>query len=146
MSEPGSVEGPLEVLERRRAVVVARDMEAFADLFAEDGVIEMPFAPEGAPSRLEGREAIREFSRLTGQLPLEISDLRIRQVHQTSDPEVVIVELTTVGRATTTGRPFEVPCIQVFRIRDGQIVLFRDYVGSRFMPDLAAGGNHPAES
>jgi len=27
-------------------------------------------------------------------------------------------------------------CIQVFRIRDGQILLFRDCVGAQAMPDL----------
>lgn len=137
MSEQRSAEGPLEVLERRRRVVIARDMDAFADLFAEDGVIEMPFA-EGPPTRLEGRETIREFSARSGDLPLEISDLRVLQVHQTSDPEVVIVELTTVGRVTATGEAFAVPCVQVFRIRDGRILLFRDYIGTRFMPNLAA--------
>lgn len=138
MNEQSPAHGPLEVLERRRGLVVARDMEAFAALFAAEGVIEMPFAAHGWPPRLAGREAIREFSLRSARLPLEITDLRTVQVHQTLDPEVVIVELVTVGRVTTTGQPFEVPCIQVFRIRDGQIVLFRDYVGPQAMPDLTA--------
>ncbi|MCO6005208.1 nuclear transport factor 2 family protein [Actinoallomurus purpureus] len=136
MDEQRSTEGPLEVLERRRRVLLARDMDAFADLFAADGLIEMPFAAKGLPARLEGREAIREFSARTRDMPFEIMDLRTRQVHRTSDPEVVIVELTTVGRVTTTGEPFEVPCIQVFRIHDGRILLFRDYVGAHTLPDL----------
>lgn len=51
---------PLEVLERRRRAVVAGDTEAFADLFAVDGVLEMPFAVDGVPARLEGREAIQD--------------------------------------------------------------------------------------
>ena len=62
MNEHSSADGPLEVLELRRRLVVARDMEAFAGLFAAEGVIEMPFAANGLPARLEGREAIREFS------------------------------------------------------------------------------------
>ncbi|MEV0402803.1 nuclear transport factor 2 family protein [Actinoallomurus sp. NPDC050550] len=132
------MEGPLEVLERRRRLLVAGDMDAFADLFAADGVIEMPFALEGVPARLEGREAIREFSAHAGRMPLEITDLRTVQIHRTSDPEVVILELVSVVRATTTGETFEVPCIQVFRIRDGRIVLFRDYVGVGSVPDLTA--------
>jgi ketosteroid isomerase-like protein len=132
----GSVDGPLEVLERRRQCVITRDMAAFADLFAEDGMIELPFAAKGMPARLAGREAIREFSTRTASWAVEVSELRVRHLHQTLDPEVVIVELTTVGRVTTTGEPFEVPCIQVFRIRDGRIVLFRDYVGNQFMPNL----------
>lgn len=120
---------PLDVLERRRKVLLARDMEAFADLFAVDGVIEMPFAAGGAPARLDGREAIRQFSIRPEGSRVEIIDLRVRDVHRTTDPEVVIVELTSVGRVATTGEPFEVPCIQVFRIRDGRILMFRDYTG-----------------
>lgn len=114
-------------------------MDAFADLFAVDGVIEMPFAVEGLPALLEGREAIREFSAGASSRPLEITELRTVQLHQTLDPEVVIVELVTVGRVTTTGQPFEIPCIQVFRVRDGKIVLFRDYVGAQtVVADLLA--------
>lgn len=120
---------PIEVLERRRRVLLARDMEAFADLFTDDGVIEMPFAAPGMPARLEGREAIRAFSARPGVGHVEISDLRVRDLHRTADPEVVIVELMSVGRIPATGAAFEVPCIQVFRIRDGRIVLFRDYTG-----------------
>ena len=131
-------ESPLEVLERRRKLLVARDMDAFADLFAEDGVIEMPFAAPGLPDRLEGREAIREFSARAETRALEITDLRTRQVHRTDDPEVVVIEITTTGRVTTTGETFEAPCIQVFRIRDGRIVLFRDYVGAASLPALPA--------
>ncbi|WP_160573789.1 nuclear transport factor 2 family protein [Actinomadura physcomitrii] len=44
------------------------------------------------------------------------------------------MELTSVGRVVATGEPFEVPCVQVFRIRDGRIVLFRDYVGAGALP------------
>jgi hypothetical protein len=127
--------GPVEVLEERRRLVVAREMDAFADLFAEDGVIEMPFAGDGPmPARLVGRAAVREFSAGFERAPWEILDLRIREVHRTADPEVVIVELTTVGRVAATGEPFEVPCIQVFRIRDGRIVLFRDYADAGALP------------
>lgn len=131
MSAPAT---PLEVLERRRELLITRDMEAFADLFAADGVIELPFGGPGLPGRLEGREEIRAFSTKAGRPDLEIRDLRVRDVHRTADPEVVIMELTTVGRVVATGEPFEVPCIQVFRIRDGRIVLFRDYVGAGSLP------------
>jgi ketosteroid isomerase-like protein len=128
---------PLDVLELRRRHLIARDFAAFADLFAEDAVIELPFAVGGLPARLEGRDAIREFSLSTRDRPIDIVDLRIVGLHQTVDPEVVIVELVTEGRHTTTGATFEAPCIQVFRIRDGEIKLFRDYVSAAKIPDLA---------
>ena len=126
---------PLEVLEERRRLLVARDMEGFAELFADDAVIEAPFAAAGPmPARLEGKAAIRAFSTEFHENPLEIDDLRVHRVHRTEDPEVVIVELSSVGHLATTGEAFEVPCIQVFRIRDGRIVLFRDYAGTGALP------------
>ncbi len=36
----------------------------------------------------------------------------------------------------TAGEDFEVPCIQVIRIQDGKIVLFRDHTGTQSIPDL----------
>jgi ketosteroid isomerase-like protein len=49
-------------------------------------------------------------------------------VHQTADPEVIIVEQEAAGTVTTTGRPFTLPNIIVLKVRDGQIVHLRDYV------------------
>ena len=128
---------PLEVLELRRRHIVDRDFESFANLFAEDGVIEMPFAVAGLPDRLDGREAIREFSLKAADHPVEIVDLHVVQLHETVDPEVVILELVTDGRNTATGEPFQATCVQVFRIQNGEIKLFRDYVSSATVPDMS---------
>ncbi|WP_432884817.1 nuclear transport factor 2 family protein [Kribbella sp. CA-245084] len=128
---------PEEVLEQRRQYLIDRDFESFAELFAEDGVIEMPFALQGVPDRLVGRDAIREFSLRAGTRAVEITDLRTVQLHRTTDPEVVILELVTEARHTTTDVPFQATCIQVFRIQNGKIKLFRDYVGAHSVPDLS---------
>ncbi len=127
---------PLDVLELRRRYILADDLESFANLFAEDGVIELPFAVDGLPTRLEGRDAIREFSLATADRPVEITDLQVTDLHQTQDPAVLILELVTKARHTTTGAPFEARCIQVFHIYNGQIKLFRDYIGATTIPNL----------
>ena len=95
---------PADVLARRRQLILNGDIDGFADLFALDGVIEAPFAPPGAPSRLEGREAIREYSRHLMASPLRLDDFEVTELYQTQDPEVVIVELRTNATITTTGR------------------------------------------
>ncbi|WUJ73900.1 nuclear transport factor 2 family protein [Kribbella soli] len=127
---------PEEVLEQRRQYLIARDFEGFVSLFAEDAVLELPFAVQGLPDRLVGREAIREFSLQAAAHAIAIIDLRTVQLHRTTDPEVVILELVTEARHTTTDVPFQATCIQVFRIKDGKIKLFRDYVGAHSVPDL----------
>ena len=47
--------------------------------------------------------------------------------HQTSDPEVSILEFASSGRAVATGEPFDQRYISVIRVRDGHIVHYKDY-------------------
>jgi uncharacterized protein (TIGR02246 family) len=127
---------PTDVLARRRSLILSGDADGFAGLFAPDGVIESPFAPPGAPSRLEGRDAIREYSRRVMASPVRLEDFEVAELYQTQDPEVVIVEMRVKGTLTTTGRSFEATSIQILRIRAGQIVLFRDFADSRGLEDV----------
>ena len=130
---------PADVLAERRRLILRGDTDGFADLFAPDGVIEGPFTgPPGTPLRLEGREAIREYSRHVMASPLRLEDFEVVELYQTQDPEVVIVELRTKGTVTTTGRSFAATSIQILRIREGQIVLFRDFPNSRVLEDVLA--------
>jgi uncharacterized protein len=118
---------PADVLAQRRRLILSGDADGFADLFAPDGVIESPFAPPDVPSRLEGREAIREYSRHVMASTLRFEDFEVAELYQTQDPEVVIAEVRATGTLTTTGQSFAATSIQVLRIREGQIVLFRDF-------------------
>jgi uncharacterized protein len=128
---------PAEVLARRRHLILNRDIGGFVDLFAPDAVIEGPFTgPPGTPMRLEGREAIREYSRRVMASPLQLEEFEVVELYLTQDPEVVIVEMRTKGTMTTTGRSFVATSIQILRIREGQIVLFRDFADSRVLEDV----------
>jgi uncharacterized protein len=129
---------PAQVLERRRELLLNLDTDGFADLFAPEGVIEMPFAVQGMPSRLDGQQAIREFSRRAAASPMRISDLE-EVVHHTADPEVVIVELVAKVAVTGTDRRFATSSVQVFRIRDGKILLFRDYANPSVLTEALGG-------
>jgi uncharacterized protein len=128
---------PADVLARRRHLTLNGDADGLADLFAPDAVIEAPFAGHsGMPARLEGREAIREHSRQVMASPLRLEDYEVAELYQTQDPEVVIVEMRTKGTVTTTGRPFTATSIQILRIREGHIVLFRDFADPRVLEDV----------
>jgi uncharacterized protein len=118
-----------DVFERMRRALGSNDREAFAGMMAVDGVIEWPFRGPGAPHRLEGRQAIREFVTASplGRM-MRFDELRADAVHETLDPEVIVVESTTIGQVVDSGRRFELRAIAVLRIRDGEIVSYRDYV------------------
>src|SRR5262245_37924737 len=91
---------PRQVLERAHALVRAYDL-GYADCCAEDGVLVLPFAPPPFPKRVEGREAIRrllapqyEAARAAGRHILDYRDVGL---HETLDPEVIVIEFEAVG-------------------------------------------------
>jgi uncharacterized protein (TIGR02246 family) len=128
---------PADVLARRRQLMLDGDADGLADLFAPDAVIEFSFhGPPGTPVRLAGREVIREYSRQVMASPLRLEDYEVAELYQAQDPEVVIVEMRAKATVTTTGRSITATSIQVLRIRDGHIVLFRDYADPRFLEDV----------
>ena len=129
-----------DVLARRRQLMLAGDADGFADLFAPDAVIEFSFhGPPGTPVRLEGREAIREYSRRFTDSPLRVEEYEVAELYQAQDPEVVIAEMRAKATVTTTGRSINATSIQVLRIRDGHIALFRDFADPRFLEDVTGG-------
>jgi ketosteroid isomerase-like protein len=101
----------------------------FADLFAPDGVLEYPFAPPMMPRRLEGRDTIRAYrsnvSRVRAMFDMEGSSAHI---HETADPDVVIVEIEHHGTSHVTGKPYRIIAVGVIEVRNGQIVSYRDYM------------------
>jgi ketosteroid isomerase-like protein len=122
-----------EIFERYvYAGAITRNADAIAALFTEDGVYDAPLAPDGHPlhRRLVGRAAIRAgISRYhqqptyQGVVNLEHSALVL---HDTTDPDAFIAEIDAVfdeadGRRTTMS------LVQIFRLRDGQIAVLRDY-------------------
>jgi uncharacterized protein (TIGR02246 family) len=128
---------PADVLARRRQLMLNGGADAFADLFAPDAVIEFSFhGPPGTPVRIEGREAIREYSRGVMASPLRLEDYEVTELYQTQDPEVVIAEMRAKATVTTTGRSITATSIQVLRIREGHIVLLRDFADPRFLEDV----------
>ena len=128
---------PADVLARRRQLMLAGDADGFADLFAPDAVIEFSFhGPPGTPVRLEGREAIREYSRQVMASPLRLVEYEVAELYQAQDPEVVIAEMRAKATVTTTGRSITAMSIQVLRIREGRFVLFRDFADPRFLEDV----------
>jgi ketosteroid isomerase-like protein len=96
-----------------------------AALYADDALIELPFN-RPAPLRIEGRHQLEARNDAARHLPLELTPTNLN-IHETTDPEVIVAEFDYAGRVTTTGRTFRVANVIVMRVRDGKIVASRDY-------------------
>lgn len=116
---------PRQVVERLIDGISNGSWLELDELYAEDAVVDYPFALP-TPRRLQGRPAIRRYFAAVAKAPLELRAHNV-VVHETKDPEVVIVEYDYDALATATGQSFQVTNIQVSRVRDGRIVSSRDY-------------------
>ena len=134
MSGSGS---PRDVIESLIQGISKGRWQELDELYADDALVEYPFALPSGPTRLAGRSAIRRYFAAVARLPLELKAHHV-VVHETKDPEVVIAEYVYDGLVTTTGRSFQVSNIQVSRVRDGQIVTSRDYHNHPVLADAAA--------
>lgn len=136
-----------EIFERHaRAGSIARDPDAIAAMFTEDGVFEAPLVPEGHPlrQRLVGRDAIRAgISAYHQQQPAYQGTINAEQsacvLHDTSDPDVFIAELD-VAFDEADGRRTTMSLVRIFRLRDGEIAMLRDYFAE---PSSAGSDDHP---
>ncbi|MBE1612993.1 ketosteroid isomerase-like protein [Actinopolymorpha pittospori] len=126
MAEPTT---PREVYAALVRAIVAADADAAADLYAEDGVLELVFTRPGIVPRRQGREDIREAARAGWDaLPLRFESHRTVALHDSPDPEVVIAEFELAGTSLAGGRAFTLSMLVILRVRDGHIVHQREYV------------------
>jgi uncharacterized protein len=97
--------GPREVFARMSEQWLGNAVNPMDSLLADDAVIETPFAPPGKPRRFHGREEFLAFARAgRAALPVRFDECREIAVHDTADPEVIVVEYELAGTVTTTGR------------------------------------------
>jgi ketosteroid isomerase-like protein len=107
-------------------LTAAGETEKWADLFAADGVLEFPYAPQGVPKRLQGRDALIAHMRaFPDTFDVTFVDLVF---HDTIDPTLAIAEFRSEGVALPTGKPYDQTCISVLRVDDdGRITSYLDY-------------------
>ncbi|MFB9411604.1 nuclear transport factor 2 family protein [Dactylosporangium matsuzakiense] len=130
-----------QAVERVLEVGRRQDAEAFVELLADDAVIEWPYRPEGVPGRLQGRGEILAFMQRTARSLVRFDEYREIVMHETADPEVVIVEYEVLGHITTTGEPFRQTVIAVIRVRGGLVVSYRDYINPLPLMAVLAAAN-----
>lgn len=115
---------PTEVFHRLIDGVVGGRWDELPELYAQDTTVTHPFAmPE--PTRLDGRERIRQHFAQAANLPFTIVAENV-VVHETKDPELIVGEFDYRCTMNNSGRRFTISNIFVLRVRDGLIVESRD--------------------
>jgi ketosteroid isomerase-like protein len=125
----GVLAGPREAFERFREMMLAGSSPGLESLLAEDCVVEAPFAPPGA-RRIAGRDAFAASAvprREALAQRIRFTDVRDVVIHQTSDPDVAVIEYEVEGVRVADGFRATAPFVVVVQVQDGRVVLWREY-------------------
>ncbi len=118
--------------------LIETDVEGWLARFADDAVVEFPYAASVArPARLEGKAAIAGYFRaaITMFQHLRFCDLR---VVAGLDPDVAVLEARGSATIVATGRRYDQDYVVFVRTRDGLVVSYREYWNP--LPGLEAFG------
>jgi ketosteroid isomerase-like protein len=120
----------MDVVTRVRKVFELVDHQRTDELlacFADDAVMELPFAPGRMPRAYGGIDAIRGFVTFVRDAFSSFS-MAVDAVHETTDPHLVIVEHHSDGVVAENGRPYRNRYATFVRFDDaGQITQWREY-------------------
>ena len=121
-------------------LTAAGQTDEWVKLFAPDGVLEFPYAPDGVPRRVQGHEALVAHMRTFPQtFDVEFVDLVF---HDTIDARVAVAEFRSTGTAIPTGKQYRQECVSVVHTDDdGLITHYLDY----WNPLIAVEALTPAE-
>jgi hypothetical protein len=125
---PAATRSPRATVEQFLRAAVSQTPGDMADCYAEKVVVEIPFTVESLfPSRSHAtREEMRARFQagMAGRRYTSVSDVAI---HETANPEVIIVEYQIHGEKVPSGEKFSSRYAMVVTVRDGHIVHSRDY-------------------
>ena len=112
--------------------------DEWIELWADNGVLEFPFAPDGRQNTYVGKAAIKNYMAGTeGKVAVE--SVASLNAHPMLDPNMVAAELTINGRAVKTGGPYNQRYVLFFEIENGKLKRYREYWNPLISVDAFGG-------
>jgi hypothetical protein len=109
------------------SLVKGASLDTWMDIWAEDAIVEFPYAPDTNPRRLEGKHAIYEYYKKVSPA-FELREERPLVAYPSSDPRVGVFEISLKFFIRSTKKVYDQDYIGVVKVRDdGRIVFYREY-------------------
>lgn len=113
-----------QMLQTALEALTRDDVQPWVEMFAEAGVQEFPYAPEGAPQRLDGKPAVAAY---LANYPNIVHLQHIGPVTFYHSSTASIVEFSAEGIAVATGNSFVMPYVGIIEHHAGKITRYVDY-------------------
>lgn len=104
-----------------------KDMDAFASVWAEDAVQDMPYSPDGHPKRVVGKDALLALYSGWPENSGEADFTSELVFYTMQDPRTVFVEYKGTVEVLPTDRIYKQVYGGLFHVVDNKIQLFREY-------------------
>lgn len=104
-----------------------KDMDRFAAVWADDAVQHMPFAPQGFPERVVGKEALLNHYAAWPENSGATDFTSELVFYPMADPEMIFAEFKGDVDVIPTQRKYEQSYGGLFHVHRGRITLFREY-------------------
>ncbi|GHO93007.1 hypothetical protein KSF_030550 [Reticulibacter mediterranei] len=126
------------LLQRYIQFLFEKNIDGWMTLLDDNFVIEFPFAPQGRPNRIEGKANLYPYIQEVLN-SIEFVDLAQQQIHLTADPDVMVVEITVKGHASSIEKIHTLKYIWVLTTKDGKLVHQRDYWNPLALLEIRGG-------
>ncbi|HEY4344989.1 MAG TPA: nuclear transport factor 2 family protein [Parvibaculum sp.] len=114
------------IAEQFMMLLAERKWDEWSDLWAEDGVLEFPFAPPGRRSRYEGKVDILNYMKAAvGKMKIDTVDYY--EVYPMLDPSMVCMEMGLKGHIVATSLPLHQRYVSIFQTGEGKLRHYREY-------------------
>ncbi len=116
----------LQLVGAYQTLMARGDWDAWIDLWAEDGVLEFPFAPAGRQPIYCGRPEILGYMKAAaGRIAIDaVARARVFPMH---DPAVAVAEVAIKGHVLPGGAPYDQSYVLFFETSDGKLARYREY-------------------
>lgn len=102
-------------------------VDELIEYFADDAVMELPFAPGRMEKEHRGKAAVLEFQRFARDSFSSFA-MHVDAIHETADPNVVVCEHRSEAVVAENGRPYCNRYVTFFTFdADGLVTNWREY-------------------
>jgi ketosteroid isomerase-like protein len=115
-----------------------RRYEEWIELWADDGIMEYPYAPAGRRRTYHGKADILAYIKhASGRVAADA--VEHMRVFPMQDPDIAVLEMTIKGRAITSDTPYNQSFVIFFELRDGKLRRHREYWNPLVTMDAMGG-------
>jgi len=109
-----------------QTLIAQQRFDEWIELWADDGVLEFPYAPAGRRRAYQGKADILAYMKhATGRVAADsVEQMRISPM---LDPGMAVVELSFKGRALANDAPYNQSLVIFFEVQDGKLRRHREY-------------------